>query len=342
MVFVFALVMVILFRVLQLVEIKRFVIDWTRQADIWIILTAIGTTGATAVAILLALLGIRKDRDEVARVVAAWVTDEYEPREDGTSYERVVRVHIANQSNEPVFDARLNVVIGRDKMRLGPLSAPTPISVIPPRRELVYDISIPLLAHGQAWNPLATLYFTDPQARRWFRTADGKLQDVSKEKSGWSSSISAFAERQLGEMSSMFNPISVAMDFLASTRSSEFNKEEVLSTLAPEATGWEGADWGKIGDWLARYQPTSMVDYPAPRIARIKLSGDVELEGRHVEGEGAELDDVLIMTLTFSPIRGWRVFGIGEMVLPHEILFEGGSLLDDVWPQIRTDEGPPS
>ncbi|TFD27355.1 hypothetical protein E3T27_06255 [Cryobacterium lyxosi] len=320
-------------------ELKSITISWHAEWDLWTILTAVGTIGATAVAVWLALLGLRKDRDAVARVVAAWITDDYEPREDGSSYERVVRVHIANQSTEPVFDARLNVVFGRDQTPLGPLSAPTPISVVPPRGELIYDITIPLLAHRNSWNPRATLYFTDPKDRRWLRNADGKLFDVSKEKARWSAPEAIPDERQLGDLSTPMNPMMVAVAFLAGVRDPQFDLEKLQVVLAPEAPGWADAEWAHIGSDLARYQPTSMVDYPAPRIARIKLSGNVELEGRSVEGEGLELEDFIFMTLTFAPDRGWRVFGVGASVRPDEILFEEGSLLEDSTPSPTAGEG---
>lgn len=321
-------------------ELKNFIIDWHAEWDVWAILTSVGTVGATVVAVWLALLGLRKDRDAVARVVAAWITDDYEPRDDGSSYKRVVRVHIANQSNEPVFDARLNVVFGRDQTPLGPLSAPTPISVIPPRREFIYDISIPLLAHANSWNPRATLYFTDPKDRRWLRNADGKLIDVSRQNAGWSAPKAVPDERQLGDMSTLMNPMMVALAFLTGVREPEIDMEELQVVLAPEAPGWANVDWSELGSSLARYQPTSMVDYPAPRIARVKLSGDRHLEGRRVEGEGLELDDVIFLTLTFAPDRGWRVFGVGASVRPNEILFEDGTLLDNASPNPSAEEGP--
>ena len=334
------LVLFITFLVPPSFELKSFIIEWNADWDVWAVLTAIGTVGATSVAVWLAFLGLKRDRDAVARVVAAWVTDDYKPRKDGSSYERVVRVHVANQSNEPVFDARLNVAIGRDQTPLGPLSVPTPISVIPPRREFIYDISVPLLAHANSWNPRVTLYFTDPKDRRWLRNADGKLIDVSKENADWSAPEAIPDERQLGDMSTAMNPMMVAIAFLAGVREPETDGDNLQIVLAPEAPGWANVDWIELGRNLARYQPTSMVDYPAPRIARVKLSGDRDLEGRTVQGEGLELDDVIFMTLTFAPDRGWRVFGVGASVRPDEILFEGGSLLDDASPYLPPGEGP--
>jgi len=103
--------------------------------------------------------------------------------------------------------------------------------------------------------------------------------------------------------------------------------------LAPEAPGWAGVDWENLRSELADFQPTSMVDYPAPRIARIKLSGDKSLQGKRVEGNGKplELGIYMFMTLTLDPHRGWRIFGVGGSVPPDAIFF-GGSLVEEVEP----------
>ena len=303
---------------------------WTVTWELWTVLTAMGTIGATLVALALALGGWLDSRAAAAKVVAAWVTDEYRPREDGLSYRRTTRVHIANEANEPVFNAKVSVHVGRDETPLGPLSVPAPISVLPPRRELVFDISIPLLAHLDTWSPKATLYFTDPQGRRWLRLSNGELRNVSRQRTFWSKSSRGVDERQLGDMTSVLNPMMVA---LAGLRDPGTTPEELVMLLAPEARGWVELNWDQLRSELQRYQPTSMVDYPAERIARIKLSGDATLEGRQVEGEGLELTDYMFMTLTLNPEQGWRVLSVGEHVPPDAICF-GGSLLADVLPRI--------
>lgn len=308
-------------------------VSLTASWDPWVMLTAIGTVGATLVATILALRAWVQEKDMTARFVSAWVTDDYQPRDDGSSYKREVHLHVANESNEPVFDAMVNVHIGRDETPLGPLAAPAPISVIPPRRELVFDISVPLLAHTDSWSPKAALTFADPKGRQWFRQLNGELKDVSGQGLRWSKKSEPGDKRQLGNQESLFNPMIVASMFLGGLRDKETKTEDLNVLLATEAPGWAGVNWDKLRRELADFQPTSMVDYPAPRIARIKLSGDKTLEGKRVEGNGKPLDlaNYMFMTLTLDPHNGWRIFGVGGSVPPDAIFF-GGSLTEDIEP----------
>lgn len=294
-------------------------IAWTATWDIWVVATAIGTVGATAVALWLGARGIRKERDRVSRVVSAWVTDEYLEEADRRSYRRRVVVHISNESDEPVFGARVGVIVGEPAVRLGPLSAPALIAVIPPRRELLFDVSTPLRAHPGSWSPRAELYFTDPFGRRWLRDASGNLRDVSRARSSWADSES-LDERQLGDQGSLENPMMVALAFLAGAQDPSVDVDYFAITLAPEASGWGATDWEAVREDLRSFQPTSMVDYPAPNIARIKLVGDVELQGKSVAGEGMEIQHVMFLTLTRSSSVGWRIYSIGGLMRPDDIL----------------------
>ena len=312
--------------VLILLLIRVF--PWTVEWEVWTVLTSVGTVGATIVALVIALRSWLGDKDSAARVVSVWVTDDYSPRDDGRSYTRTVTVHIANEGEQPVFDAHLIVKLGRDRTPVGPLSAPTPISVIPPRRELTFDISTSLLAHSNSWNPVARLYFSDPRGKRWLRDEEGVLTNISKLRSDWSESERPADEGQLGD-ESLLNPMAIALGFLAELAAPDMNPRDILVALAPEASGWDGVDWDNLREELDNYSPTSMVDYPAPRIARIKLSGDKSLEGHVVEGEGLKLEDYMFMTLTLVPDRGWRIFSIGDNVPPHAIDF-GGTLNHEI------------
>lgn len=317
---------------------------WTVKWDVWTVLTAFGTVGATLVALALAVRAWVGDRKSTARLVSVWVTDDYQPRESGSSYRRVVKLHIANESNEPVFDAMVNVHISRHQTPLGPLSAPAPIAVLPPRRELVYDISVPLLAHENTWQPRATLEYSDARGHRWLRDLEGGLRDLRKSKMGWSKTAQEGDVRQLGREDTLFNPMLVAKCFLGLLRDEDVDPEEFAVLLAPEAVGWQTADWASLRASLASYQPTSMVDYPASRIARVKLSGDSSLEGKTVQGHGSplELHNLMFMTLVLNPRAGWRVFGVGDH-LPPEAIFFDGSLNDEVepfGPQQVHDEEP--
>lgn len=315
--------------VLLVIDLLPWIVSW----NVWEVLTAIGTVGATLVAVVLALRAWLQERDSAARVVSAWITDEYQPRDDGSSYRRSVQLYVANESNQPVFNARVNVHVGRFQTPLGPLSAPAPISVVPPRRELVFDISIPLLGHPDSWNPKATLTFTDPKGNHWLRGLDGELRNVSRQRQRWSKRERPADDRQLGDMESVFNPMLVAFAFLACLRDSDISPEDLANLVASEAPGWANVDWAQLRRELEDHQPTSMVDYPAPRIARVKLSADPRLAGKSVEGVGRPLELAVakFMTLTLDPLRGWRVFGMGPSVRPDAIYF-ASSLIEEVQP----------
>lgn len=303
--------------------------DW----HLWAALTAFGTVGATVVALYLSFDAWRQNKAATARVVSAWITDDYEPRSDGSSYERTIKMHLANESNEPVFSATPNVYIGNGQVPLGPLSAPSPISVIPPRRELVFDISVPLLAHTDSWHPTVSLAFNDPKGRRWRRLPDGTLENVSRKKSRWSDDSATMDERVRGD-DTVLNPMFITEIFLEGLEQNEPTFEHMQPVLAESAAeDWAEVNWAELQQEVSGYRPTSMIDYPAPRIARIKLSGDTTLEGRQVQGDGTgiELRDVQFLTLVFEPERGWRVFGIGGALRPDRIYF-GDSLQDEIRP----------
>lgn len=319
-----------------LITIAASQISGEVSSDFWAALTALGTVGATLVAATLALASWIKEKDSAARLVSAWVTEEYRPRADGSCYERRAAVHLANESNEPVYGAAISIHIGADSIPIGPLSAPSPISVLPPRREVVYDISTPLMAHNDTWRPQVEISFKDTRKRRWVRGVDGQLRDVTRERMRFSRGPREGDLRQLGDLTSAANPMAVVEWFLSAVQ----DKSETVNIdplLAPEAPGWKSVDWSEIKTIVDGYRPTSMVDYPAPRIARVKLSGDPTLEGRVVEGVGTpiHLKDVMFITLTLNPDQGWRVFGVGDTVSPDKIYF-GGSLNEAVGPRMHS------
>lgn len=294
----------------------------------WDVLTAIGTLGATGVALWLAVAEWLRGRTTGARLVSAWVTDDYEPAGTADHYRRRATLHIANESDEPVFNAHVVVIAGAAATRLGPLSAPSPIAVLPPRRELTFDLSVPLLAHDDSWNPRAAVTFGDRAGRRWIRDEDGTLRRVSG-RARWADTTYPEHELQLGN-ETLNNPMMVAMWFLAGLREGEVADPEGFElALAPEASGWVDVDWETLRATTADFQPTSMVDYLTPYIARVKLSGDVTLQGKTVTSDDwVRLPGpVMHLTLTYAPDRGWRVFGIGDPVPPDKILFPKGTFL---------------
>ncbi|MFD1200616.1 hypothetical protein ACFSWE_06995 [Leucobacter albus] len=308
-------------------------LEWQTTWDIWAILTAIGTIGATVTSLVLAFRAWAQERKSAARLISAWITDDHVAKPDGSAYERKVQLHIANESNEPAFNAMASVHVGREHTPLGPLAAPSPISVIPPRREHVYDISVPLLAHSGAWLPKASLTFQDPSGKTWLRDVDGSLRNVSGKKQKWSKPRNEPDERQIGDQDSFFNPLTTVLTFLAGLRDPETDNDNLKVLLAEQAPGWNDVDLAAVQADLEGFQPTSMVDYQAPRIARVKLSGDRSLEGRYVVGDGKhiELQKLKFVTLTLHPEKGWQIFGIGDAVPTDRIHF-GGSLNEEIKP----------
>lgn len=67
-------------------------------------------------------------------------------RQDGTASPGSV----ANESDEPVFKVEVVSGIATEEgtIRLGPLSAPRIIPVLPPNRESVYDVTMGMLSFG--------------------------------------------------------------------------------------------------------------------------------------------------------------------------------------------------
>ncbi|MFC5932099.1 hypothetical protein D6T64_01030 [Cryobacterium melibiosiphilum] len=291
----------------------------------WDAAAAIGTVAATIVALGLAVRSFRQERDAVARLVSAWVTDEYSAMRSVPAYRRSAIVHVANQSNEPVFDAHVSVVAGVGNKSLGPLSAPTPIAVVPARGVRSFDISTPLLGHEDTWNLRVELTFADARGKRWLRNVEGGLTEITDLESDWRPHEET--ELDLTDLHNLNHPLGIAAAFLAGLQDGDqVVPEKFAVVLAPEAEDWDKADWSRLRTDLEEFTPTSMVDYPAPYIARVKLSGDPELRGKAVAGSiGIPLANVIFMTLTYAPNRGWRVWGIGAAVRPDEILFPSGT-----------------
>lgn len=291
-----------------------------RNVD-WEALTAIGTLSASMVAVTLAISGWLRSRKGGARLVSAWITEAYEPVVDADHYRRRVTLHVANEGDEPAYEVKVSVLYGSTGVELGPLSAPAIIAVLPPRRELNYDLSIAMLAHENSWHLRGSVTFRDPQGRRWHRDGTGVLHRASRS-ARWNSGIQDDHLAQLGR-ESLQNPLLLAIAFLEAVRTAKQPEDFV----APEAEGWQRVDWENLREEIANYQPTSMVAYPAPYIAQVKLVGDPKLHGKVAVGDSLRLDPetLMFLTLTYAPMRGWRVFSIGGTIAPEEIKFPRGT-----------------
>lgn len=324
-------------------------------ADWWDAWMAFGTVGATTIAILLALLGgvrarraelaLASDREEraesdrisTASLVSAWIETTYQPSADGTHFLRRGTLHIANESNEPIFEIYVAVGVGRPPVQIGPLAVPTPIPVMPSRRHRSWDVSLGLLAHGGGRqipsDPVVKLNFTDSKAVRWNRDFDG---DLCEGISGLSDLTPDEAEgmRQIGDPLNFFNPVGTALAFLNLVQREEppATSAELSPLLADKAPGWKGFDDTTIQsmreEW-ANYGMAAHVYYPAPQVAYIRLLHEADQE-KIQNAAGVVEVRAHIITLVFYAGTGWKIFSAGEGATePDWIEFPPGTIADD-------------
>jgi len=303
--------------------------------------TATGTLLAVVVAVGVAIFETvrsararraleRKERIATAGLVSAWVEERYTPNEDGSAYVRDLRLHLANESNEPVFRVTVSVGVGYEPRSIGPLSVPAPIPVLPARRALSWDISLAVRAHDDTESPCAEVGFTDSSNRRWLRNFDGSLVETTGQTSTLLESTDRErGERQLGREADPANAMAVALAFLYALDSAEVDLEEFRGLLAPEASGWDDLDdesRAEICDNLSGYGVGGFVRYPAPHVAYVKVLPEEMAD--HVVATGGEMMPVeaQIITLTYQPDRGWRVFSYGAATEADRILFDEGTL----------------
>lgn len=304
--------------------------------------TALGTLLAVAVALAVAITeitrSIRLDKETkaaqriaTAGLVSAWVEEHYEPNESGSAYIRFVSVHLANEANEPVFRVTASIGVGLQTRPIGPLAVPAPIPVLPPRKTLTWDITLPLRAHDDTQYPCVEMGFSDSSDRRWLRDFDGSLRETTGQPARLLNSEDAqSAERQMGRLGDPENPIAVAAGFLNVVSQSEANFDDLALLVAPEARGWATVtqeDLTMMKDDLSDYGLAGFVHYPAPRVAYVKILPEA-LQLQVLEGGDSLVVDAKIITLTYIPERGWRVFSYGSPTEADRILFPHGSLLN--------------
>jgi hypothetical protein len=335
------------------VDVKPDLLDWA---------TAVGTAGAVLVALGVAVFEARRarraeeERDSLiragqqearratARRVTAWIEESFAPVEDGTHYLHRATAHLLNESDEPVFQLGASVILSSPfegeslhDVILGPLSIPQLIPVLAPKRELIYDLSTPLMAHRDeaqsalTETPRIIVSFTDPNDVRWTREADGRLVESTREPGNlFATDDDEGARRQIGGIHAL-NPMAVAMGFLSAIRDEASPLEESLDRvrtfLAPEAEGWRSLDISAIAQLrgqLTDYNLGGHVLYPVPNVAYVRLVGSDSTELMVAQGEGL-LISARIMTLILDPEVGWKVFSFGGSgTRPDRIFFNGG------------------
>jgi hypothetical protein len=324
------------------------------------ILESVTTAGAMAIAIGVAIVEARRanrannERDALleeqkleryrgtAKLVSAWIERGFLPVPDGTTFIPYARAHIINESNDPVFDVQATVYLQPDlpdaghPIALGPLSIPRAIPVLPPRRELEFDLTLPLLPYSKEESgarpdlPVIELLFTDPDDVKWAREIDGRL--VAREKRMAElipSDDQERADRQIGRLDSS-NPLAVVFTFLHLIRDENLTESDVMAAiwgiLSLYATGWQGVTYQDLmgfRDELAEFSVATNVLYPVPQVAYVKLvlTGQPDQLMYSTGGEGL-VYQAKFVTLTFSGELGWRIFSYGGLgTEPDRIYF---------------------
>ncbi|MDF2558991.1 MAG: hypothetical protein K0R99_437 [Microbacterium sp.] len=321
--------------------------------EVWEAIAAIGTVGAVITSVAFGVFeGFRARRDRrelisvraatdavaaaageaeriaVASLVTAWVTDEYAYVASASTYSRTVTLRIANESNEPVVNVTVGVYLGSENRLIGPLSTPSPIPVIPPRREFEWDITAGVGAYDDNTEPHVAISFTDARGRRWQRRLDGTLADPEElDTVRLAQDDPELAVAQIGVPDRYRNPMAVARAFaeeLWADRST-FDLTAFRTLLDPLASGWSG-NWDEervdqLRELLQNYSNLAALTwYSAPRVAYARLLSDDTLQ-QITERRGGVLIEVYFITLVYRSELGWTVFGVGPKLRPDQILF---------------------
>ena len=155
-------------------------------------------------------------------------------------------MHLANESDEPVFRVELLCGIQTEKgpIQLGPLSAPPIIPVLPAKREFTYDITMGLLgfgdfAHDSFRGLVARVAFRDGKDKLWQRGFDGKLEKVQRPQPATITEASddlAFA--QASPLDNLYNPRAAVFAFADVAANEDVSDLEFGELLSTQASGW--------------------------------------------------------------------------------------------------------
>lgn len=304
--------------------------------ELW---TAIGTVGAVVVALAVALtqatvaivLGVRRRRlarRKVASLVSAWVEHSYTQSSSGEYYRRTVSLHLANESDEPVFKVEVLCGIETEQgtIQLGPLSAPSVIPVLPPRREFTYDVTMGMLgfgdfAHDSFRGLVAEVGFRDHENTRWQREFDGELNKVEEPQPAVvTEATDELSFAQAGPVDNPYNPLGIVLLFTEIASDDEVDDEQFQQLLGEQASGWTETPSGSIAEFrqiLCASNLALHVWYPTPRIAYARMLEDVP--------DGKVPERMHIITLVWRNAKGWTLFGEGPY-LPWMIAFNSGEL----------------
>lgn len=311
--------------------------------------SAVGTSGAVIVALWLARRESRQARKlaeqmrvegelRSASLISAWVESHYEPSTDGTHYIRRAIVHLANESDEPAFHVKLVIGFFDPVVRVGPLSVPDLIPVLPPRTHRQWDITLPLLSFSRSYgglprDPVAETIFTDARGKLWIREFNGELRRLEADEMNLPVPIEE-GMQQIGPLDNPFNPIAVVLAFMDVLQADDppCTMKDLQPFLDDNAPAWRRMsidDMQPIKDMVNNLAIASHTYYWAERVAYVRLVPE-ELADQSTPTVGRRIEGFGVVTLTFKPATGWRIFSIGGAVTqPDWIEFPRRSLLRD-------------
>lgn len=305
--------------------------------------TAIGTLSSALLALTIALTqagvaiysGIKRkntERLKTASLIFAWIEHRYEPNSTGEYYRRSVILHLANESDEPVFNVSAVCGVSHQGtyVQLGPLAAPTRIPALPAKREFTYDVTTGFLAFGtlshDSLNGLvARVSFNDHQGNFWNRSFDGQL---TKQKSSQNLRIEEANNvdqlSQVGDIESPYNPLSYILMLSNLAADERLSDSDFRSLLSKDAPGWKEAniaDIRQLRTLLTTKDLALHVKYPTPRIAYVRLIDGPPGNEMQVQAH--------ILTLVWGESNRWTLFGVGPFH-PWDIPFGRGELFSDI------------
>jgi hypothetical protein len=197
------------------------------------------------------------------------------------------------------------------------------ISVLPPRREFVWDVSAGVDAYDGTFGVAVEFEFTDARGIVWCRNPAGSLvEGPPRHPIMYGDEDPDAAEAQLGAADPFRNPMATVRAFLG-LLSGPANELDVLlfrGALDPYASGWSG-DWDSARIDLLRQlvqglSLAAFTTYATNSIAYVRLFSAQALDELSSDGKTYSAKFV---TLVRRRNIGWVVFGIGKQVPPDRI-----------------------
>lgn len=126
-----------------------------------------------------------------------------------------------------------------EEYAVGPLSAPSPIQVLDPRKQLDFDITTGINAYSNTWKLAAEANFTDGYGRRWIRDHEGHLSEMHRKGRLVNRNSSPEQDpRDLGiqtdqqhpdDLSWLLNPMAITCAFLTALNDDAFSLGNLMN-----------------------------------------------------------------------------------------------------------------